>query len=537
MRLDQPFRAYPGTLVTNVALAALFVFGPAVFASGQTAPPSQPAPAPQVPAGPSMKLSIDEAVSMALEQNLGIQAERLTPQIQDMSIALAQAAFAPTFTSLIQTSKSSNPPSSFLEGSAATISNTSFFTDVGIRQTLKWGGTYTVSLDGSRSETTGFTSFNPTLRSAFDATFTQPLLRNFTIDSARQQLLQSRLDRDVADVRLRQALTVTGRNVRNAYYDLIFAIEGLKVAQQSLDLARESLKNNRARVEVGTMAPIDIVEAEAEVAQREEGVINAEAAIRTGEDRLRALIMDPQRPDFWTVRIEPTDQPTVQPRAIDVEAAVQTALANRTDLVQLRKGVESTDLSLKFLNNQTLPDVNLNVNYGLRALGGTELVFDPDATTFPPPVISQTDRSFASVLRSLMANDFRNWSVNVSIGYPIGRSAAEASLARTRLQRGQALTDLRNAELQVATGVRQVARAVLTNLQRVQSTQAARKAQESRFAAEEKKLAVGLSDTFRVFQAQRDLSAARQNELRAIIDYNKSLIDFEAIQISPLGGF
>jgi outer membrane protein TolC len=308
------------------------------------------------------------------------------------------------------------------------------------------------------------------------------------------------------------------------------------VAQQSLDLARESLKNNRARVEVGTMAPIDIVEAEAEVAQREEGVINAEAGIRTAEDRLRALIMDPQRPDFWALRIEPTDQPTLQPRTIDVEAAVQTALANRTDLVQRRKGLESTDITLKFLDNQKLPDVNLNVNYGLRGLGGTELVFDPDATTFPPPVISQSNRSFASVLRSILANDYRAWSVNVSVAYPLGQSTTEAALARARLQRSQELTDLRNFELQVVTGVRQAGRAVNTNLQRVQSTQAARVAQEKRFEAEQKKLDVGLSDTFRVFQAQRDLSAARQNELRAIIDYNKSLIDFEAIQTVPLGG-
>ena len=125
--------------------------------------------------------------------------------------------------------------------------------------------------------------------------YTQPLLRNFTIDATRQQVLVSRKNREISDVQLQQSIAVTTRNVKNAYWDLVFAINNLAVQQQSLELAQRSFRDNRARVEIGTMAPLDIVQAEAEVAQREEGVILAEAAISRAEDTLRALISNPSR--------------------------------------------------------------------------------------------------------------------------------------------------------------------------------------------------------------------------------------------------
>ena len=152
----------------------------------------------------------------------------------------------------------------------------------------------------------------------------------------------------IADIQLRQTLTQTSRAVRNAYFDLVNAIAGLQVAQQSLELAQTSLRNNQRRVEVGTMAPIDIVQAEAEVAANEEAVIVAEGQIRTAEDRLRTLVMNPSQPDFWTTRLEPSEQPTLAPQPVDVDAAIANALANRTDLAQAAQAIEQTDIGLKY---------------------------------------------------------------------------------------------------------------------------------------------------------------------------------------------
>ena len=179
-----------------------------------------------------------------------------------------------------------------------------------------------------------FSTFNPQINSSISATFTQPLLRNFKIDGARQQLMVSQKNKEITDTQLKQSITLTTRNVRNAYYDLVGAISNLAVQRQSLQLSQQSLKDNRARVEIGTMAPLDIVQAEAEVATREESVIIAEAAIERLMDSLRALVYNPSSPDFWTARIEPTDTLTFVPMAVDADGAIKTALTERTDLAE-----------------------------------------------------------------------------------------------------------------------------------------------------------------------------------------------------------
>ena len=312
------------------------------------------------------------------------------------------------------------------------------------------------------------------------------------------------------------------------------AIAGLQVAQQSLDLTQTSLKNNQRRVEVGTMAPIDIVQAEAEVAANEESVIVAEGQIRTAEDRLRTLVMNPSQPDFWTTRLEPSDQPTLAPQPVDMEGAVANALANRTDLAQARKQIDQTDIGLKFNRNQKLPALDLTATYDLVGTAGTQRQFALDPATGVPFVVDQSQRAFSDALRDVFGNQFRTWSVQLNVSYPIGRSTSEAAFAQGKLQREQQTTSLRDLETQVVFSVREAGRQVSTSLKRVESTRKARELAEQSLQAEEKRLAVGLSDTFRLLQAQRDLARQRVNELNAIISYNRALVDFEAVQTVPL---
>src|SRR5262252_6647883 len=153
--------------------------------------------------------------------------------------------------------------------------------------------------------------------------YTQPLARNYSIDQIRQNVQNSKKARDLSDIQLSAVITMTSRNVRNAYWDLVYAINNLKAQQQSLALSQQFLKDNQKRVEIGTLAPIDIVQAQAEVASNESGVIVAEASIKTAQDNLRALIKDPGSPDFWTVDFEPTDAASFAEQAIDVDAAVR----------------------------------------------------------------------------------------------------------------------------------------------------------------------------------------------------------------------
>jgi outer membrane protein TolC len=560
MRLDSPKSACSRSVRTAALAGLLFASGSGLFAfEQQQAPAPQPAPpaasapatpsatpATQAPAasqastpgdqagGTTLRISSDDAVKMALENNLGIRAEQLSPQIETYGVAQARAAFAPSLISQTSTRSSTSPPGNFLTGSGTTLTNDSLRTNAGVQQLVPWGGgRYTLTWDASKSTTSDASSrYNPQLDSGLSGSYTQPLLRNFSIDSTRQNLLVSQKRQEIADVQLRQTLTQTTRVVRNAYFDLVNAIAGLDVAQQSLDLARTSLQNNQRRVEVGTMAPIDIVQAEAEVAANEESVIVAEGQIRTAEDRLRTLVMNPTQPDFWTTKLVPSDQPTLTPQPIDLDAAIANALENRTDIAQARKQLEQTDIGPRYARNQKLPGIDLTASYDLVGTAGTQREFD--FTTGVPTVLSETQRSFSEALRDVFGNQFKTWALQVNVSYPIGGSVAEAAEAQGKLQRQQQVTAMQDLQTQVVASVREAGRQVSTSLKRVESTRKARELAEQSLQAEEKRLAVGLSDTFRLFQAQRDLARQKVSELNAIIAYNRSLVDFEAVQSVPL---
>jgi outer membrane protein TolC len=267
------------------------------------------------------------------------------------------------------------------------------------------------------------------------------------------------------------------------------------------------------------------------VARQEEAVITAESRIAATEDTLRSLIFDPNDPNFWTIRIEPTDRPEFQQIDIDVNGAVQTALARRSDLQQSRRSLEQSDITIRYLRDQTMPEVNLDFDYSASGVGGTQLF---RSSVIGGDVTGSAERSFGTVVGDVFTNAYPTWSAGVTVRYPVGRSPQESNLARARLQYQQTTTRIREQQLQVAVQVRDAGRQVQTNQKRVETTRRARELAERRLDAEERKLAAGTSTNYFVLQAQRDLSQARNTELSAILDYQRSLVDFETVQEIPI---
>ena len=534
------------TLLMTLALAGLHPTGGNAQAPAALPPAAAPPGAASAggvilprtalqPGRPVRRLSIEEAVTLALDQNLDLRVERINPLIQDAFVAEARSVYAPELSTTITGDDWDRPAGNIFDGGDV-VTNRYVQDDVGVVQQVPWkGGQYSAGWSGRRSTTTNvFTSFNPLLQSNLNLNYTQPLVRNFGIDGFRQRIAISRANRDISDIELRRIVVLTERTVRNAYWQLVFARSFLEVQRQSLALAEESLRNNRTRVEVGTMAPIDIVEAENEVARNIEAVIRAEADLERAEDQLRTLVFDPRdTPDFWSVSLQPSDSPVLQAREIDVDAAVRSALLNRTDLGTLDQDLEIADTDIRYFRNQQLPAVDLRVDYRLTGQGGERLI---RAGGFPGTVVGTEQRSFGSTLGDILANEFPNWTVGVTVSYPFGTSAADAALERSRLERSRHEARRQSLELRIATEVRDAARNVRTNLQRVEATRASRELAERRLEAEQRKFEVGLSTNFLVFQAQRDLATARNTEQQAILDYIRSLVDFEAVQEIPLGG-
>ena len=537
------FRFRPGArlliVCALVAGASSSVFGQSTQSQAPIQTPPRPTPSAKGldPTGPVRQLSIDEAVKLALEQNLGLQIERFNPELQDLNTAQQLSNYVPVFGGGVFTQSQDNPPNSFLSGASDTISTDNFGFTANVQKLFTYGTQATVAFDSGRQTSNNtFASFDPNLSANLDVAVVQPLLRNFKFDTVRQQVFVSRKNEEIADIDVRQAVAQTERTVRNSYWDYVYAINALKVARQTLDLAQESLRNTRSRVEIGTLAPIDIVQAESEVASREEAVILAEAQIGQSEDNLRSLIFDPKTPVFFNMRLEPTDTAPFAVQEVDVTAAVDRALKERTDLLAARKRLEITDYNVSYFKNQTLPGLDLRFDYNSTGLGGTQLIRDPNSPLFPPPVIGEINRSWSDVLSNVFTNDFPTWRLALNVSYPIGFSNADAGLARTRLEKSQDETTIRQLELNVATQVRDAGRQLVANSKRVDATRAARVLAERRLEAEEKKFAAGMSTSFEVFQAQRDLALARSNELRAVLDYNQSQVDFETVQVAPTGG-
>jgi outer membrane protein len=510
---------------------ATWTFALLATLSAATARAQNPA---QNATGTVRRLSVDDAVKLALEQNLGIQIDRLNPQIQDISVAQARTGWIPNLTSSLTNNSQNQPPTSALSGGQTKVTDSQFATAIGLAQTLKTGANYSFTWNSARQTSTNlFTNFDPLISSNVAFNITQPLLQNYKIDNLRATLQTARKDRDAADIQLQSTVVSTTRNVKNAYWDLAYQIDNLKAQQQSLDLAKRLLADNEKRVQIGTMAPIDIVEAQSEVARNEESVIVAEAAIKQAEDRLRALIFDPKMPDFWTMTLEPSDTLPFTAQTVDVDGAVRKAIANRTDIQVSKNSLERNDISIRYFRNQILPQVNATAAYRSNAVGGVFLS-PVSLTSLGSPRTVVAEHGFASVLGDVVSSAFPTWTVGLTLSYPLGTSSQETNLAKAKLEYAQEETQLKNLEMQVTTQVRDAGRQVQTNAKRVDSARAARELAERRLEAEEKKFAAGIQISFFVFQAQRDLSTARTAEIRAIADYNRSLVDFEAVQEAPL---
>jgi len=518
--------------LSAAALAAVLSAAPL----GAQEPPS-PYPAPTSPAaapaeGPALQLTLDDVVRRAMENNVDIAVERYSPQDSELAIKQARGVYDPVLTSTINQNSQTDPARNAFTGGEKVDTDTFTFNFGGL-QSLGTGGTARLDFQNNRASTNNvFSTFNPSFGSSLNANLSQPLLRDFRIDSNRFQINVAKKNREISDVQFRQTVVNTVANVKNLYYDLLYSIDNLEAQRKSLALADRFLEENQIKVRVGTLAPLDVVAAESEKASREEAVILAEAALLDAEDALKRAIFPENDPAMWAVKIVPVDRPTAEPVAVDLSAAVTRALANRTDIVAARKGLENDELNVKFTRNQKLPVVDVVAAYGTTGIGGTLL----EREGFGGPIIRTVPGGFGDALSDVFGRDFPTWTLGVNVSYPLFNRQAEAASARARVNRDQTLASLRRMEMQITAEVRSAARAVETNFKRVQSTRAARVLQERRLDAETKKFAAGMSTNFLVTQSQRDLAVAEVAELRAIADYRRSLVNLERVQQAGLGG-
>ena len=476
-------------------------------------------------------LTVDDAVARALDRNLDIAVQRIAPQVLDLNLAEQLAFYRPTLSSNFSSTSSTTPSATQLDGGLNVLTDSALF-DSTVAQPVPWGGgQFDISWNNTRRETTNFfSSFNPSFRSSVSANYTQPLLRGFGIDQARQQLSVTRVNRAISDVDLRETITNTLSSVRDAYWELVYAVQTVAVQRQALELAEQLVRDNRARVEIGTLAPIDIVQAQSEAAARRQTLAQAEQDRQTADLNLKRLIVNGTGDELWRASLNPIDQPSFSYTPVDVEAAVRTALDRRTDITRARQQREINNINVRALRNNTLPGLDLVGSYQLQGQGGTRF----NRAGLGGSVLQVVPGGYGDAIDQLIDTNFPTWTVQVQFSYPIGRSASEAAYARGRLELRQTDAQLRQIELQVATEVTNAALQLGSIQQRIEAATAARELAEQQLEAEETKFEVGTTTSFFVVQAQRDLATAQDAELRAILDYQKALIEFARSQETSL---
>jgi outer membrane protein len=522
--------------VDQIAREAAQKFNEARLA-GRTETDEQTRPTvPPPPPGVRVELTLDNAVERALDRNLDLAVERLTPQTYDFSLAGLEATFHPNLISTFGTRSQTTFTRSQTAGGDI-LSTDTLTANNGVQQNVKWGGgSYAIAFNNNRQEQSDlFATRNPVLNTSVFAAFSQPLLRNFRTDAVRTQLKITKINQEMSETQLRATVVRTVANVRNAYWDLVFAIQAEEVAQNSLQLATKLVEDNRARVEVGTLAPLDVTQAEAEQATRRQAVAQARATHGTAELALKRLIVNGTEDPYWTANIEPVDRPTYSADTIDVDGAVRRALSSRTDLEQSKKQVQSNDVSIKSLTDAQLPALDLTASYGLTGIGGTQFVRPPGSALGAAPT-QIIPSGFSDALSLLTDGRAPSWNFQLNFSYPIGTSPAEAATARARLQQRQTIAQSRQLELQIATEVTNAALLVDANRERLQASTAAKELADLRLSAEQSRFEVGLSTNFFVVQAQRDLRDAQNAELRALLDYRRAQVEFERVQEIPSAG-
>jgi len=472
--------------------------------------------------GAETPMTLQDCILAALKNNLNLAAEMLGPDIAAAATNLAREAFLPKFSFASGLEKDNNASYSYLDASDQVTTDYSSYQGM-MSQLLPTGATLTANLFSYRNETNrSFQTINPRFGSSLTFEFSQPLLRGFGFRMARRQILIAKNNLEASEGQLRQALVDTVFNVEQAYWNLVFSRENLKVQQESLKLARDLLAKNTQELAVGVIPPIDILNAKAEVAAREADILQAEAQVKNDQDALRTLLQMTGENGAPAPSLIPADSPETGPYSVDVDGALAIAMANRPDLAVSQAGLKTRDLNLRYARNQTLPNLSFRASYWSPGVSGTQILYQND-DALSGVVIGTIPGGSALAFKDTFKFKYENWSVGFTLDVPLESILSRAQVAQARAESEQASLRHKNLQAQAKLEIETYVRAVETDFKRAQAYRIAKDLAEERLAGELKKLEAGLSTNYTVLQQQRDLALARTNETRARVDYNLSL--------------
>jgi len=472
-----------------------------------------------------LPLSVGDLINLIIQNNLDVGVNRLTPLSSRYLIETMYLPFEPTLHLQASVTRNTSPATSQLIG-AQSLSTLGGAYSLGFSQALDTGTTLGVDFVMNRnSSNSAFNTFNPSYTGLLRYSFSQHLLKDYGRVNNRRQIRVAQNNQKISETQFERQLIDLVAQAQRGYWDLVFAAEDIKVKQRSMDLAQKTLSDNEIQVKIGTLAPIDVVQAESEVANRRVQYVTSTYTEVQTQDQVKKLITSQGDPGLILAKLIPS-QVVPKPEPSDVppvEQAIKIALENRPEIKQLQLDLQNKKIDLEYTKNQLLPSVDLFAAYNQNGVGGKETIrsgFGPTA-----PIVAQSDGGIFDAFGQLFGYGYTGYSVGLSVQIPLRNRAAQGENAR-------AMTDERIAEQKITSQAQQIAlevRNALTqvdmNRARIEAATKARELSERRLEAEQKKFDLGASTIRFVLEEQRNVAQAQTDELQAIVNYTKALVD------------
>lgn len=485
---------------------------------------SAPAATPQEPG--TLSLTLEDSILKALKNNLNVAVEVYNPGRAGATLSKAKEIFYPSLEFSYDREDDMEPSYWWIQG-AETLSSTYDSYQASLAQKIPTGGDFSLSLVSYKSDTNqAFQLINPRYGSILRFDFTQPLLKNLGPKVARREIIVAQNNLEISRNQFKSVLMDTIYLVEEAYWELVYAIENMKVKEQSLQLARDLLAKNKKEVQVGQLAPIEILNAQAVVAQREAEILLADAQIKRSELILRNLINARTDAGGKIEKVVPLDRPEFKAKEVSLDGALADAMSKRPDLKVNMTDIDTRKVNFSVAKNQLLPSLDLKLSYWSPGLSGDRLIYD-NSDIFGGKIIGKEPGAASDALRDSLKFLYNNWSVGMTLSVPLGDLFSRAGYAQAKLDLEQSEAKLKTIEQQIIVDVSDAVRSIETDAKRVEAYRIARELAEKRLEAEAKKLGVGLTTNYFVLQYQEELANARSNELKALVDYNLSLAKLE----------
>ncbi len=478
----------------------------------------------------SIVLSLNDAIIRALSNNVSIKVESFNSKVKKETIMERLSEFDATLGLELSTGRKTQQLASAFS-SPNRMENDNDNWDLSLSQKLVTGANYQFDFTNNRNKTNSATAgLNPSYSSEFQLSLTQPLLKNFGIDLNKRNIHIAKNEVDISDHEFKTKVIETVSEVENTYWDFVFTLGDLEVKQKSLERAKDFQRRVKAQVLVGTMAPIETLQAESEVASREEFLLTAQDAIDDNQDKLKNILnIDFSSPQGISP-IYPSTQANVLIEDFDFNEIMKMALSNRPDYLAKKKDLENKDILVKYQENQIYPSVDLVGSLGINGLSGEAITIT--SGTFQGT--SAYGGGYGNSLTDALSTNYYDWEFGVKFSYPLGNRSAKSKLSASRLEKAQLILGIKDLEKKIILEVRESARQLTTDSKRIKAATIAKKLAEEKLKAEGKKFEVGLSTSFNVLKFQEDLAEAQSNEIKTIIDYKQSRIRFRKSIASTL---